>query len=151
MRTGWLLVASSVLLFMPVASVTLIAAEPGGVALAQEGYTYQPDGRRDPFTPLIGASLDVRPMKKGEGIAAFGVDDISVRGILQASDRLVAMVQGPDNKTYVMHAGDRLADGVVKSVTPEGLIIEQDITDPLSTQTQREVRKLLRSLEEAKE
>ena len=47
--------------------------------------------------------------------------------------------------------GDKLADGVVKTVTPQGLVVLQDISDPLSAQKQREVRKLLRSLEDAKE
>jgi Tfp pilus assembly protein PilP len=81
----------------------------------------------------------------------FNVGEISVRGILQSRSALVAMIQGPDNKTYVIHQGDKFADGVVKSVTPQGLVVMQDITDPLSTQKQREVRKLLRSLEDAKE
>lgn len=151
MRIVSLCTVPCVLALVAGAGYTARAAAPAALTVAQDGYSYQPDGRRDPFTPLLGASMDVRPTKKGEGVAAFGVDDISVRGILQASDRLVAMVQGPDNKTYVMHQGDKLADGVVKSVTPEGLIVMQDITDPLSTQKQREVRKLLRSLEEAKE
>jgi len=70
---------------------------------------------------------------------------------MQTRERLVAMVQGPDNKTYVVHPGDKFADGVIKTVTTQGLVVVQDITDPLSTQKQREVRKLLRSLEETKE
>ena len=45
----------------------------------------------------------------------------------------------------------KLADGIVKNVTSEGLVFIQDINDPLSVQKQREVRKLLRSLEDAKE
>ena len=117
----------------------------------QESYIYQSDGRRDPFTPLTNSGIEVKATKRGEGAAAFTVDEISVRGVMQTRDRLVAMVQGPDNKTYVVHPGDKFADGVIKTVTPQGLVVVQDITDPLSTQKQREVRKLLRSLEETKE
>ena len=36
-------------------------------------------------------------------------------------------------------------------MTPQGLVIVQDVNDPLSLVKQREVRKLLRSLEDAKE
>lgn len=139
-------------------SARLFAAEPPAlpptppaVGAAQDSYIYQSDGRRDPFTPLTHSGVDAKPIKRGEGAAAFTVDEVSVRGVMQTRDRLVAMVQGPDNKTYVVHPGDKLADGVVKTVTPQGLVVVQDITDPLSTQKQREVRKLLRSLEEAKE
>jgi Tfp pilus assembly protein PilP len=72
------------------------------------------------------------------------VCDISVRGVMQSRGALVAMVQGPDNRTYLIHQGDKLADGVIKNVTPQGLVVVQDISDPLSVQNQREVSKLLR-------
>jgi hypothetical protein len=60
------------------------------------------------------------------------------------------MVQGPDNRTHIVRQGDKLLDGTVKAVTPEGLIIVQDVTDPLSLVKQREVRRLLRSVEAGK-
>ena len=77
--------------------------------------------------------------------------EISVRGILQSKGTLVAMIQGPDNRTYIVHQGDRLLDGVIKTVITQGLVVVQQVNDPLSLVKQREVRKLLRSLEDAKE
>ncbi len=77
--------------------------------------------------------------------------EISVRGVLQSRGSLIAMIQGPDNKTYLVHQGDKLLDGTIKSVTPQGLIVTQEVNDPLSLVKQREVRKLLRSLEDGKE
>jgi Tfp pilus assembly protein PilP len=115
-------------------------------------YSYKPEGRRDPFLGLNAAAPDVPSlMKRGDGVGGFLVGEISVRGVMQSRSRLVAMIKGPDNKTYLIHQGDKLADGVVKTVTPQGLVVLQDISDPLSAQKQREVRKLLRSLEDAKE
>jgi len=67
-----------------------------------------------------------------------------------AGGALVAMIQGPDNKTYIVHPGDKLLDGAIKSITPQGLVIEQEVNDPLSVVKQREIRKLLRGLEDAK-
>jgi hypothetical protein len=61
------------------------------------------------------------------------------------------MIQGPDNKTYIVHSGDKLLDGTIKSITAQGLIVIQDVNDPLSLVKQREVSKLLRSLEGAKQ
>lgn len=119
---------------------------------APEAYSYKPDGRRDPFVSLIGTGAEPRPSdKRGDGLGAFGVGEIAVRGVLQSRSALIAMVQGPDNKTYLVHTGDKLADGVVKRVTPEGIVVVQQVSDPRSTETQREVRKLLRSLEDVKE
>ena len=77
--------------------------------------------------------------------------EISVRGIMQSRGSLVAMVQGPDNRTYIVHQGDKLLDGTIKTIMPTGLVVVQEVNDPLSLVKQREVRKLLRSLEDAKE
>jgi Tfp pilus assembly protein PilP len=126
-------------------------ARPAPAASASDAYEYRPDGRRDPFLNLLHAGTDIRGPRKTDGPATFSVSDISVRGVLQTREALVAMIQGPDNRTYVVHQGDKLADGVVKNVTPQGLVVIQDITDPLSVQKQREVRKLLRSIEDTKE
>ena len=79
------------------------------------------------------------------------VSEISVRGVMQSRGALIAMIQGPDNKTYLVHQGDKLLDGAIKTITPQGLIVIQEVNDPLSLVKQREIRKLLRSLEDAKE
>jgi Tfp pilus assembly protein PilP len=119
---------------------------------AVENYTYQPDGRRDPFLSLVGSGSEPRNVsRKGDGPAGMTLGEISVRGIVQSRGALVAMVQGPDNKTYIVHQGDKLLDGTIKTITPQGLIVIQEVNDPLSLVKQREVRKLLRSLEDAKE
>jgi len=80
----------------------------------------------------------------------MNVSEIKVKGVLQNGSTYVAMVQGPNGRTYVVHQGDALRNGTSRSITPEGLVIVQDIVDPLSTRRQQEVRKLLRSFEEAK-
>jgi Tfp pilus assembly protein PilP len=135
------------------AAKALAAPVPDVATPGPEEYSYKPDGRRDPFLGLgAAAGTDMRaPARHGDGIGAFSVSEISVRGVMQSRSSLVAMIKGPDNKTYLIHQGDKLADGVVKTVTPQGLVVLQDISDPLSAQKQREVRKLLRSLEDAKE
>jgi Tfp pilus assembly protein PilP len=79
------------------------------------------------------------------------VGEISVRGIMQGRSGPIAMVQGPDNKTYLVHQGDKFVDGAVKSITPQGLVVVQQVNDPLSLVKQREILKLLRSAEGAKQ
>src|SRR6185295_19404358 len=117
-----------------------------------ESYAYRPDGRRDPFLSLVGTGTDTRPTsRRGEGPSGMTVGEVSVRGIMQSRGSLVAMIKGPDNKTYLVHQGDKLLDGTIKTITPEGLIVIHEVNDPLSLVKQREIRKLLRSLEDAKE
>jgi Tfp pilus assembly protein PilP len=137
----------------PQAAAPPAAANAAATPPAQEAYTYRPDGRRDPFLNLIGIGPEgkVTSRKGGEGPAGLAVSEISVRGIMQSRGALVAMIQGPDNKTYIVHQGDKLLDGTIKTVTPQGLVFVQEVNDPLSLIKTREVRKLLRSLEDAKE
>jgi type IV pilus assembly protein PilP len=126
---------------------------PTPPAAPPDAYSYNPEGRRDPFLSLLGAGADRGgpQAKRGDGVAAMTVAEISVRGILQSRGMLIAMVQGPDNKTYMLRQGDRLADGAVQAVTAEGLVIMQEVNDPLSLVKQRVVRKPLRSLEDVKQ
>jgi type IV pilus assembly protein PilP len=123
-----------------------------GTATPPDGYRYDPSGRRDPFRDLLAPGTDT-PLSapRGiEGLAGLSVNDITVRGVLQSRGAFIAMVQAPDKKTYLVHQGDKFLDGTVRSVTPQGLVIVQEVRDPLSLVKQREIRKPLRSAEGAK-
>ncbi len=85
-----------------------------------------------------------------DGLSGLSVDEISVRGVVAGRNGYVAMVMGPDNKTYLVRPNDKLLDGTVKAVTAQGLVILQEVNDPLSLVKQKEVRKMLRALEEGK-
>jgi hypothetical protein len=124
---------------------------PPAKSPALDDYTYVPAGRRDPFINLLGTGVEPRlNSKRGEGAAGWAVADISVRGIVQARGSLLAMVRGPDGRTFLVHPGDKFLDGTIKTITPQGLIIAQEVNDPLSLIKQREIRKQLRSTEDTK-
>jgi Tfp pilus assembly protein PilP len=117
-----------------------------------ETYSYDPGGRRDPFVSLLSRGADVtldRDMRP-EGREGVGISEVSVRGIVRTRNAFVAMVQGPDNKTYIIHTGDKMLDGVVKAITVDSVVFAQNVNDPLSLVKQREVRKMLRGPEEGK-
>jgi hypothetical protein len=125
---------------------------PSPKPAAPENYTYETSGRRDPFINLLGTGVEARiTSKRGvEGVGGWTVAEISVRGIVQTRGTLVAMVRGPDNRTLLVHPGDKFLDGTIKTITPQGLIIVQEVNDPLSLVKQREIRKQLRTLEDTK-
>ena len=118
-------------------------------------YEYAADGRRDPFLSLVNRGADPRAtgdqaVKRAEGVPGLLVGELTVRGIVQTRGAWVAMVAGADGKVYSVRAGDKLADGVVREVTAQAVVILQEVNDPLSLAKQREVRKLLRGGEEVK-
>jgi type IV pilus assembly protein PilP len=121
---------------------------PSKPAEAGAPFTYNPEGRRDPFVSLIGKGND--PKNTGgrpPGVPGLLINEVSVKGIVRNSAGFVAMIQGPDNKTYVVKAGDRLMDGTVKSIVQDAVVFSQDVNDPLSLVKQKEIRKNLRSAE----
>jgi Tfp pilus assembly protein PilP len=117
-----------------------------------ENYTYRPEGRRDPFLSLLGAGNEPRSTaRRGDGPGGMSVSDISIRGVMRSQGATVAMIEGPDKRTYIVHVGDKLADGVIKTITNQGLVVDQEVKDPLSLIKHRDVTKQLRSSESGKE
>ena len=125
------------------------ATPPAAAAPAADPYSYDPDGRRDPFISLIARGAEpVQGGRKAAGLGGLATIEVVLRGVLESRGAYVALVSGPDGKTYTAHADDRLLDGVIRSVTPQGLVIMQEVNDPLSLVKQREVRKGLRAAED---
>ena len=126
------------------------AASP---ALQARGFTYNPEGRRDPFVNLLrrGTGLDQgNSGSRPAGLKGLGTGEVTLKGTMASQGAYVAILQGSDARTYVVHQGEKLFDGTVRSITADSLVILQQVNDPLSKETQREVRKVLRQTEEAK-
>jgi len=126
---------------------------PAPTPLEPAGFTYDPEGRRDPFVSLVrrgtattrggvGAAA-ARPA----GLAGLETAEVTLRGIIRSREGFVAMLQGADQKTYIVRAGDKLFDGTVRVISQNDMVILQQVNDPLSLEKQREVRKVLRQVE----
>lgn len=138
------------------------AAKPAAAAADDQlpappaDFSYAPGGRRDPFMALTrpgGGSVPTTDLSsRPAGAAGIAVDELSVRGIVLSNGTFVAMVSGAAGKgqTYSVRAGSRLFDGTVRAIDARSIVILQQVSDPLSVQKQREVRKLLRTQEEGK-
>ena len=163
MRITFLIIAAAVFAATPVsgqtpapapATPTAVTTPPTHVpALEPQGYDYKPAGRRDPFISLVrrssealGTSATTRPT----GIAGLSVDEFTMKGAFRGRNGWIALVRGADNRTYSVKAGDELYDGTVKAVTGDAIVVLQNVSDPLSLQKKREVKKLLRPAQEAR-
>ena len=128
------------------------SAPRAGPALEPQGYTYSPDGRRDPFVSWLQRGAESQPTLGGRpaGLAGLETAEVTLRGTLASQGDFVAILQGADNRTYVVKPGDRLLDGTIRTIAQDSMVISQQVHDPLSLEKQREVRKVLRQTEEAK-
>jgi Tfp pilus assembly protein PilP len=117
-----------------------------------EAYSYRSEGRRDPFVSLVNRGIEAAPgQARPLGIAALSASEVALKGIVESHGRYLAIVQGPDgNRPYIVRANERFADGVVKAINADSMLILQEVNDPLSLTKQREIRKTLRAVEEVK-
>ena len=121
------------------------AAEAGAAAGRLHATTRE--GRRDPFVSLVG---------RGDGSEADGTrrrrrppgcssNEITVKGVVRGTSGYLAMIQAPDNKTYIVRSGDRLARRVGQDHHPGRRGVLAGRHDPLSLVKQREVPKRVRA------
>lgn len=130
-------------------AATPVAARPAPSPLPR---SYDAGGRRDPFVSLQRSGSD--PGRGGAprpaGVAGLLVAEVALRGVIQSPAGFAGLLQGPDGRTHVVHAGDRLFDGQVRSIGAEAAVLLQRSSDPLVSPREFEVRKPLRQVGEAK-
>ncbi len=127
------------------------APQPSAAAPA---FVYNPEGRRDPFVSLVRRAAEARSRQNQQpsagGVSGFLVSELTLKGVMVSRGERVALVTGPDAKSYLIRVNDRLLDGTVRAITADSLVCLQDVNDPLSLTKQREVRMSLRAVTEAK-
>jgi hypothetical protein len=114
---------------------------------AAPGYSYDPNGRRDPFVNLLLRGSDMRQSgaTRPPGLSGQMVGELTVKGVIKTTKAgFVAILQASDNKTYIGRPGDRVLDGSIKSIAQDAVVFSQDVSDPLSLVKEREVRKTIR-------
>jgi len=149
MRLVYLLACSCVCV-TGIAPAQAAQAVPGTVAPAPTeptGFRYDSGGRRDPFVSLLNSGTAGDRLTMGsrpQGLAGLSASEVALKGTLNSRTGFVALVQGADNRTYIVRPGDKLLDGTIQTITEEAMVILQQVDDPLSLQKERAVRKSLR-------
>jgi Tfp pilus assembly protein PilP len=157
MRIGFA-IAFAIGLGTPVAAQSVPAsnaqpATPAVASVEQKGYTYNPQGRRDPFVSLLRRAADAQLTPVGArpgGLAGLAIGEVALKGVLRGQDGYLGILLGVDKKSYIVRPGDRLLDGTVRTIAADSMVIVQQLNDPMASPKQRDVRKTLRQLEEAK-
>jgi|SRR5690606_7191859 len=122
-------------------------------APAQERtWTYDPQGRRDPFISLRGVGTTMSSTEnRPRGLSGVTIGELTLRGIVRSDNAFVALAQSPDGRTFQLRQNDRLFDGRVKEITFEAVVFVQQVNDPLSLVREREVRKTMKAGEREEE
>jgi Tfp pilus assembly protein PilP len=94
-----------------------------------------PQGRRDPFVSLLRRGSDLQRASLGArpaGLAGLETSEVTLKGTIASQGSYVGILQGSDNKTYIVKSGDQLLDGTIRTINPDSMVIAQQVTDPLS-------------------
>ena len=126
---------------MRVLAFLLLLSDP--LAPSEEP-AYDPAGRRDPFV-RIGETFGRlgHPACSGAGVQGLLIQELALRGIVLSRASPVAMLAGPDGRSYFVREGDRLCDGTVTHIHRSHLLFLQEANDPLTPTRAREVRREL--------
>ena len=77
------------------------------------GYSYNPQGRRDPFVSLLKpCPADQGARTRRPGMEGFLIQEVALKGIVRTPKGYIAMLLGTDGKSYFVKVGQRLFDGV---------------------------------------
>ena len=107
-----------------------------------DNYRYDPQGRRDPFQSLIGPAPKIAPGQRPPGPPGFLIDEIKLQGVIRTKQQgLIGMINGPDNRSYLLKIGDKVLDGEVIRITPSSVVFRQEVNDPTRIERFREVVK----------
>ena len=132
----------------PIEKGKATSGTPAPAAPAAAGaapYSYDPQGRRDPFVSLVARGSDPgSAASRPSGLPGLLISEVAVKGIVRDRSGLIAMVQGTGTKTFIVRPGEKLMDGSVKAITNDSVVFSQDVNDPLSMVKQKEVRKTVR-------
>jgi type IV pilus assembly protein PilP len=133
-------------------SATTGAPAPATPPDTSAPYSYDPQGRRDPFVSLLTRGSDPgAASNRPTGLGGILVSEVAVKGIIRDRTEFIAMVQGPGTKTFIVRRGEKLMDGTVKAITADSVVFSEDVNDPLSMVKQKEVRKPVRSADGGRE
>ena len=109
-------------------------------------WSYDPQGRRDPFVSLRRTTpTPTGTQNRPPGLPGVAISELMIRGIVRSGNDFIALVQSADGRSFQLRRGARVFDGVVKSIAIDHVIFTQEVNDPLSLVKQREVRKTMRT------
>ena len=116
-----------------------------------ELYSYDSEGRRDPFVSLLARGTNLlSDRERPDGLVGLSIKEVALRGVVLSGGAYLAVLEAPDNKTFIVRPDDRLFDGSVREITADSIVFLQEVNDPLSLVTECEIRKGLRDAEEGR-
>ena len=135
-------------------SLGALSVEPAGIngmAAVTDGYSYDPQGRRDPFQSmakllkLSQSRAELPPLQRLE------LSDVKLIGIVSDASGYYGLIQTPDGKGYTVRVGTPMGtnNGTIKSIAEQRIVVAEPTIDITGKMTSRDIEILQRPKEGA--
>jgi hypothetical protein len=100
-----------------------------------EGQSYNSQGKRDPFAPLIAKQAErvvqgPPPLeKRPPGLAGLLISEVTVAGTAGNPHERIVILKGIDKYTYLARNGSKLFDGVLTEITSQEVTFSREVVD----------------------
>jgi hypothetical protein len=84
-------------------------------------YTYDPDGRRDPFQSLLKGEFEYTRDAEGQPLVDIG--DLRLMGVATANNQYYAMVEDSKKHGFTLRVGDPVLNGRVTQIQPDCITV----------------------------
>jgi Tfp pilus assembly protein PilP len=111
-------------------------------------FSYNPEGRRDPFWNLLHGERVRGNRAAIEGIAGLMIEELELEGIISANGVFKALLKGPDTRPYMVGINDKVYDGEVVAMDRNSISFRKSLTVALGGQKDRLIIKTLNPEEE---
>jgi Tfp pilus assembly protein PilP len=125
-----------------------VVDETAEIGVMPGEFSYNPEGRRDPFWNLLQGKSVKDNREAIEGIAGLMIDELELEGIVSANGVFKALLKGPDTRPYMVGIGDKVYDGEVVAMDRNSVSFKKSLTVALGGQKDRIIIKTLNPEEE---
>lgn len=107
--------------------VTLATATTAIAETQPPEYSYDPQGRRDPFAPIIVQAEQKARAGNLSPLERYDLNQFKMTGVVWGGFGYNAMIEGPDGKGYFIRVGTVIGPnkGVVKKITQQTMVVEE--------------------------
>ena len=125
-KAAFVILFLSLTILVPLLAQETAAAPPPKAAQTvapPPGFTYNPEGRRDPFKDLL-TGRELRE-KTATGEPQVFIDDLILFGIVKNKKTYTAMIGMPQGFPMFVNVGDKFTDGYVLSITESQVVLRK--------------------------
>ena len=120
--------------------------EEAGLGSIEEGYVYDPTGKRDPFRSFVLELKKVDSEAERGPLEQFDLNQLSLVGVVWSGSRPRAVIEDPSGHGYIVGKGTRIGKnkGEIVDIGDSVVLVKEVYVDYLGARTAKEIEMRIR-------